>query len=81
MSTPRLVPACHGASGTGATVPLPSGLDPPPANLIVHVPLHPDRTLFDFIHDGIAGTGMVGLADTYTDDEIWHVINYIKTLE
>ena len=72
--------ACHGAQGWGDG-PAAVGLDPPPANLIVHVPLHPDRTLFEFIRDGIAGTGMVGLADTYTDDEIWHVINYIKTLE
>ena len=72
--------SCHGDQGRGDG-PAVAGLDPPPANLIVHVPLHPDRTLFEFIHDGIAGTGMVGLADTYTDDEIWHVINYIKTLE
>ena len=72
--------ACHGAQGRGDG-PAAAGLDPPPANLIVHVPLHPDRTLFDFIHDGIAGTGMVGLANTYTDEEIWHVINYINTLE
>ena len=72
--------ACHGDQGRGDG-PAAAGLDPPPANLIVHVPLHPDRTLFEFIRDGIAGTGMVGLADTYTNDEIWHVINYIKTLE
>ena len=72
--------SCHGDQGRGDG-PAAAGLDPPPANLIVHVPLHPDRTLFEFIRDGIAGTGMVGLADTYTNDEIWHVINYIKTLE
>ena len=72
--------SCHGAQGRGDG-PAAAGLDPPPANLIVHVPLHPDRTLFNFIHDGIAGTSMVGLADRYSGDEIWHVINYIKTLE
>ena len=44
-------------------------------------PLHPDRILFDFISEGIAGTAMVGLAGRYTDEDIWHVINYIKTLE
>ena len=72
--------SCHGVQGRGdgtAAV----GLDPPPANLIVHVPLHPDRVLFEFISEGISGTAMVGLADKYTDEEIWHVINYIKTLE
>ena len=72
--------SCHGVHGRGDG-PAAAGLDPPPANLIVHVPLHPDRILFDFIHDGIAGTAMVGLAGRYTDEEIWHVINYIKTLE
>ena len=72
--------SCHGTQGRG-DAPAAAGLDPPPANLIVHVPLHPDRVLFDFIHDGIVGTAMVGLADRYTSDEIWHVINYIKTLE
>ena len=72
--------SCHGVQGRGDG-PAAAGLDSPPANLIIHVPLHPDRVLFDFIHDGIAGTAMVGLADRYADDEIWHVINYIKTLE
>ena len=72
--------SCHGVQGRGDG-PAAAGLDPPPANLIVHVPLHPDRVLFDFIHDGIAGTAMVGLAGRYSDEEIWHVINYIKTLE
>ncbi|MXY45294.1 MAG: c-type cytochrome [Dehalococcoidia bacterium] len=72
--------SCHGVQGRGDG-PAAVGLDPPPANLIVHVPLHPDRILFEFISDGISGTAMVGLADRYTDEEIWHVINYIKTLE
>ena len=72
--------SCHGVQGRGDG-PAAAGLDPPPANLIIHVPLHPDRVLFEFIHDGISGTAMVGLADRYTDEEIWHVINYIKTLE
>ncbi|MYD51603.1 MAG: c-type cytochrome [Dehalococcoidia bacterium] len=72
--------SCHGVQG-GGDGPAAAGLDPPPANLIVHVPLHPDRVLFEFISEGISGTAMVGLADRYTDEEIWHVINYIKTLE
>ena len=72
--------SCHGVQGRGDG-PAAVGLDPPPANLIIHVPLHPDRVLFEFIHDGIAGTAMVGLDGRYTDEEIWHVINYIKTLE
>ena len=57
------------------------GLEPPPADLVVHVPLHPEADLFGYIHDGILGTGMAPLGDVLTDDEIWHVINYIRTLE
>ena len=71
---------CHGQGGRGDG-PAAAGLDPPPADLIVHVPLHSDRALFDFIRDGIEGTAMVGLGDRYTDEQIWHVVNYIKILE
>ena len=72
--------SCHGSSGRGdggaAT-----GLLPPPADLVVHVPLHPDQDLFRFIHDGIPDTAMTPLGGQLTDEEIWHVINFIKTLE
>ena len=71
---------CHGASGRGDG-PGGAGLDPPPADLVVHVPLHPERDLFRFVHDGVPGTSMTPLGDRLTDEEIWHVINYIKTFE
>jgi len=71
---------CHGESGRGDG---PGGvaLDPPPADLIVHVPLHADQVLFGFVHDGIDGTPMLGFGDTLSDEEIWHLINYLQTLE
>ena len=71
---------CHGASGRGDG-PGGAGLDPPPADLVVHVPLHPERDLFRFVHDGVPGTSMTPLGDRLTDEEIWHVINYIRTFE
>ncbi len=71
---------CHGAAGRG-NGPGAAGLDPPPADLVVHVPHHPERDLFRFIHDGIPGTSMAPLGEQLTDEEIWHVINYIKTFE
>ena len=71
---------CHGAAGRG-NGPGAGGLDPPPADLVVHVPLHPEGDLFRFIHDGIPGTSMAPLGEQLTDEEVWHVINYIKTLE
>ena len=71
---------CHGLAGHGDG-PSAAGLKPPPANLVVHVPLHADGDLFGFIHDGIEGTAMVPLGETLTDDEIWHVVNHIRTFE
>ena len=70
---------CHGTEGRGDGPGAP-GLVPPPADLVIHVPLHPERDLFRFIHDGIPGTAMAPLGSRMTDDEIWHVVNYVKTL-
>lgn len=75
----RLCEVCHGTSG-GGDGPLASTLTPPPANLIEHVPQHSDRELFWFIYAGIAGTRMPALRDTLTHEEIWHLVNYLKTL-
>jgi mono/diheme cytochrome c family protein len=47
----------------------------------VHVPLHADHDLFQIIHDGIAGTAMAPFSGQITEQEIWHTINYLKTLE
>jgi mono/diheme cytochrome c family protein len=71
---------CHGAGGLGDG-PGSEGLDPPPADLIVHVPLHPDPDLFNIISDGVSGSAMSSFKETLTEDEIWHLINYIQTLE
>ena len=72
--------SCHGETGAGDG-PAAAALDPPPADLITHVPLHPDRVLFGFISEGIPDTGMAGMGDRLSDDEIWHLVNYIQTLE
>ena len=71
---------CHGDTGLGDG-PSAATMNPPPANLTVHVPLHPDRVLFEYIRDGIPGTAMPALGTTLSDDEIWHIVNYIQTLE
>ena len=76
----RSCQTCHGASGRGDG-PGGAGLDPPPADLVVHVPLHSERDLFRFVHDGVPGTSMAPLGDRLTDEDIWHVINYIRTFE
>ena len=76
----RSCQTCHGAFGRGDG-PGGAGLHPPPADLVVHVPLHSERDLFRFVHDGVPGTSMAPLGDKLTDEEIWHVINFIKTFE
>ena len=73
----RYCQTCHGVNGRGDG-PGGKGLEPPPADLAIHVPLHGDADMFRFVSDGIEGTSMVALADNLTDDEIWHVINFIR---
>lgn len=70
---------CHGDTGKGDGQ---AGLllNPPPADLAVHVPLHSDTELYGFIADGIEGTPMVAQLGNLTNDEIWHLVNYIRTI-
>ncbi len=75
----RYCQSCHGGEGRGDGIAA-ATLSPPPADLAVHVPLHPEAALFDFIHDGIEGTAMTPLGDRLSEEEIWHVVNYIRTL-
>lgn len=70
--------ACHGESGLGDGL-AGAGLPKPPADLFVHVPLHSDTILFEFIRDGIPQSGMPGQADVKTEDEMWHLVNYLRT--
>ena len=73
----RYCQTCHGVNGHGDG-PGAAGLEPPPADLTVHAPHHGDVHMFGFISNGIEGTAMVGLGESLTDDEIWHVINFVR---
>ena len=73
----RYCQTCHGVNGHGDG-PGAVGLEPPPADLTVHAPHHGDAHMFGFISNGIEGTAMVGLGESLTDDEIWHVINFVR---
>ena len=74
--------SCHGVTGIGNGN-LYNALTPEPnaSNLLIHVPLHSDNELFSIIKYGKDGTSMYGQESILSDEEIWHVINYIKTLE
>ena len=69
--------ACHGDSGLGDG-PAGVGLPKEPADLIVHVPLHSDTILYEFIRDGISEAGMPGQEDSLTEEEMWHLVNYLR---
>ena len=71
--------SCHGETGLGDG-PAGLALNPPPSDLAVHVPLHTDNELYGFIADGIEGTPMVAQLGNLTSDEIWHLVNYIRTI-
>lgn len=71
---------CHGDGGRGDG-PAAAGLAPPPADLTIHVPLHPEADLFRFIRDGIPGTAMAPQGGRLGEAQIWHLVNYIRTLE
>lgn len=68
---------CHGVAGLGDG-PAGAGLPKPPSDLIVHVPLHTDTILFEFIRDGIAQSGMPSQDGTLTEYEMWNLVNYLR---
>ncbi len=72
--------ACHGtdASGTGPALELRNS---PNADLTAsHVENHTDQQLHAWIRNGIGGTQMAGFESRLTDDEIWNLVNYIRSL-
>ena len=71
---------CHGESGKGDG-PAAVALNPSPADLAIHIPLHTDAELFDFIANGIDGTPMIPQLGNLSEDEIWHLVNFIRTFE
>jgi mono/diheme cytochrome c family protein len=69
---------CHGIDGKGAM-----GIQfvPPPADLTSDaIQSRLDATLFKRIHDGKANTAMGAWKYALSDDEIWDVLAYIRTL-
>ncbi|MGH2460222.1 MAG: CopD family protein, partial [Chloroflexota bacterium] len=68
---------CHGVDAQGDG-PMAQSLSPPPSNLIVHVPLHPDGDLENWIATGFPGSAMPAFQDKLTDQQRWDVLNYLK---
>lgn len=69
---------CHGIDGKGA---LGIQLVPPPADLSSPaVQNRLDGTLFRRIHEGKPNTAMGAWKHSLSDDEIWDVLAYVRTL-
>jgi copper transport protein len=69
--------SCHGVDGLGDG-PASAGLFPPPANMSVHIPLHDDQEIYQFIEDGFPGTAMPAFGEQLEREEIWHLTNYLR---
>ncbi|MGH2451554.1 MAG: c-type cytochrome [Candidatus Limnocylindria bacterium] len=70
---------CHGELGRGDG-PAGSALDPPPADLVLHVPQHSDGELYYFISRGIPGTAMPSWRSSLSSRERWHLVHYLRRL-
>ena len=68
---------CHGETGAG-NGPMAGQLPAPPANFRVHVPFHPDGTLFYWITNGIAGTGMPSFDPKLSEKDRWDLVNFLR---
>ncbi|MFN8638036.1 MAG: copper resistance protein CopC [Dehalococcoidia bacterium] len=70
---------CHGPTGEG-NGPLAATLNPPPASMAVHIPLHPDGQAYIFISKGFPGTAMPAWESRLSEQQRWDLVNYLRAL-
>ena len=71
---------CHGPDGRNPSA-IGRGLFPPAVALdSAPAQRYSDVELFSIIRDGIRFTGMPGFSGTETNDQIWSVIDFLRTL-
>jgi mono/diheme cytochrome c family protein len=72
---------CHGHNG-GAGQEITKGFEIDPSNLITDsVKKRTDGELFWATSNGVNDTKMLPWSDLLSDEEIWHIINYIRVLQ
>jgi mono/diheme cytochrome c family protein len=71
---------CHGLQGHGDG-PAADSLDPKPKNLAELQKIASDDYLFWRINTGKPGTSMLAWKDILSEEQIWQVISFIRTLK
>jgi copper transport protein len=74
---------CHGAGGKPSLQELPPTLRLYAVNLDLtadHMAQHTDGDLFWWIGRGIPGTPMPGFGESLSEEERWHLVNYVRSL-
>jgi hypothetical protein len=71
--------ACHGAPGVSPKE-FAKGLNPPAPNLTKSLDNRSDAGLFWIVKNGIRMTGIPAHGPTHTDDDIWKVVSFVRTL-
>lgn len=69
---------CHGDTGAGDG---PSGMSTPPATDFTSVTNQADDYMLWRISEGVPGTTMAGYSSSLSQDQIWQVVSYIRTLQ
>ena len=74
--------SCHGPAGRGDGKSA-GQLNPKPADLTDAAWSREasDGTIFTAIRDGSKGTGMKSFGSRLTSNEMWNVVNYVRTLQ
>ena len=72
--------SCHGPQGHGDGIASQS-LDPKPRNLAELQAITGDDYLFWRIHAGKPGTSMIAWKGILTDELIWQIVSFIRTLK
>jgi len=79
LFTENCVP-CHGPEGRG-NGPTARTLSPPPADFAAgHTATHTDGDLYFWILQGIEDTAMPAFGDQLTEEQAWHLVNYVRRL-
>lgn len=70
---------CHSAPGKERT-PISQGMRPQPPNLADTVKQWTTAQLFWIVKNGVKMTGMPAFAASHSDDDIWNIVGFVRSL-